>query len=324
MAKRDYYEVLGVARTASEDEIKRAYRKLAKQYHPDRNPDPAADAKFKEVQRAYSTLSDTEKRQQYDQFGEVGVGEWHTTPQGRRVYQWGGGGSTVGVDDLEDLFSAIGGGAKRAGGSIFEQIFGQGRGRGETWEVSEPPRVADEEREITLTFDQAVHGATMSLHLTSGRDGLRQQLEVKIPPGVEHGQRIRLRGRVPGANGGPPADLLLRCNILPHPFFRRDGLDVSVEAPVSVTEAALGAKIDVPTLDGNAMLTLPPGTPSGTKLRLKGKGIRRGGEVGDQYVAVQIVPPATLSEEQRQLLEQFRSLETQSVRTNSPWQSRRA
>jgi len=321
MAKRDYYEVLGVAKTASDDEIKRAYRKLAKQYHPDRNPDPAADAKFKEVQRAYSTLSDKEKRQQYDQFGDVGVGEWHTTPQGQRVYQWGGG-STVGVDDLEDLFSSIGGGGKRARGSIFDQIFGQGRGG--TWQVAEPPRALDEEREITLTFDQAVRGATLSLQLTSGHDRRTQQLEVKIPAGVEQGQRIRLRGRVPGANGGPPGDLLLRCKIMPHAFFHRDGLDISVEVPVSVTEAALGAKVDVPTLDGSATLTLPPGTPSGAKLRLKEKGIRRGEEIGDQYIEIQIVPPSTLSDEQRHLLAQLSKLETENVRARSPWQSRRA
>jgi len=317
MAKRDYYEVLGVSRSASADEVKRAYRKLAKQYHPDRNPDPSADEKFKEVQRAYDTLRDKEKRQQYDQFGEVGVGEWHTTPQGQRVYQWGGG-STVGVEDLEDLFSAFG---SERGGSIFDQVFGGTRGR----RAAAPTRVADEEREITLTFDQAARGTTVSLQLTSGHDRRTQQLEVKIPPGVEPGQRIRLRGRVPGMNGGPPADLLLRCNILPHPYFTRRGLDVYVDVPVSLTEAALGAKIEVPTLDGRATMTLPPGTSSGAKLRLKGKGVQRAGtdEAGDVYVIVQIVPPTTLAAEQKQLLEQLAKLESDNVRARSPWESRR-
>ena len=221
--RRDYYEVLGVSRSATEAEIKRAYRSLAKKHHPDRNPgDASAEAKFKEVQRAYSTLSDPQKRAEYDQFGEAGVGQWRTTPQGQKVYQWGGG-STVGAEDLEDLFSAFGG---EEAPSVFEQFFGgSARRRGRR---APARRAQDEVRDITLSFDQAVHGATISMQLTSGSDSRPQTLEVKIPPGIAEGQKIRLKGRVPGFNGGPPGDLLLRCTIAPHPYFTRSGADIYV------------------------------------------------------------------------------------------------
>jgi DnaJ-class molecular chaperone len=320
--RRDHYEVLGVGRSASTDEIKRAYRSLAKKYHPDRNPgDPAAEGKFKEVQHAYSVLSDPKKREQYDQFGDVAVGEWQTRPTGEQVYQWGGG-SSVGVEDLEDLFSAFGG---RGGGSrgegVFEQIFGNSVRRGPSRRAGTAPRrPVDEEHPVELTFDQAVHGTTVTLDLSHGQRG-RETIEVKIPSGVEAGQKIRVRGRVPGHNGGPPGDLILICNVAPHPFFRRDGLDIYLDVPVSVTEAALGAKIDVPTIDGPATITLPPGTPSGSKLRLKGRGIvrRSAAERGDQYVVVQIVPPKSLSEEQRKMYEMLRGSDRQDPRSRCAW-----
>ncbi len=315
--RRDYYEVLGVSRSATEAEIKRAYRSLAKKHHPDRNPgDASAEAKFKEVQRAYSTLSDPKKRAEYDQFGEAGVGQWKTTPQGQKVYQWGGG-STVGAEDLEDLFSAFGGGEAP---SVFEQFFdGGGRRSGRRAPVR---RAEDEVRDITLSFDQAVHGATIALQLTSGRDSHMQTLEVKIPPGVEEGQKIRLKGRVPGLNGGPPGDLLLRCSITPHPYFTRSGADIYVEVPVSIPEAALGAKVEVPSLDGRSTVTLPPGIASGAKLRLKGRGVTKAGGLqrGDQYVVIQIVPPKPLTEEQQRLFEQLRSVDQSNPREHCPWE----
>jgi len=177
-------------------------------------------------------------------------------------------------------------------------------------------------RDITLSFDQAVHGTTISLQLTSGRETRSQTLEVKIPPGVEEGQKIRLKGRVPGLNGGPPGDLLLRCSITPHAYFTRSGADIFVEVPVSIPEAARGAKIEVPSPDGRSTVTLPPGTASGAKLRLKGRGVTKAGglQPGDQYVVIQIVPPKPPTDEQKRLFEQLRSVDTSNPREHCPWE----
>ncbi len=317
---RDFYETLGVTRSATEDEIKRAYRKLAKQYHPDRNPDDAAsEAKFKEVQEAHQTLGDPKKRAEYDQFGAAGVGQWQTGPQGQRVYQWAGG-SSVGADDLEDLFSAFGGGGQHA--SIFDQFFGGSGGRRSA--PPRPQRGRDEEREVSLSFEQAVHGATLTVRL--GGAGGPQELEVKIPPGVSHGQKIRVAGRIPGRHNSPPGDLLLRCTVRPHAYFTRRGDDIYIDVPVSVEEAVLGAKIEVPSLDGRLTVTLPAGTPSGAKMRLAGHGVRKHGsdQRGDEYVVIRIVPPKTLSDEQRRLFERIREQHAFDPRIGSPWNSRSA
>jgi DnaJ-class molecular chaperone len=316
--KRDYYEILGVSRSASPDEIKRAYRAAAKKYHPDRNPDnAAAEQKFKDVQQAYSVLRDPKKRADYDQFGEAGVGSWSTDPRGQRVYQWGGG-SAVNIDDLEDLMSAFGGGQRA---SVFEEIFGGGRKRGRTRRPT-PQRGADEEKRITLSFEQAIHGATVSIKLRSGHDGRTESLEVKIPPGVEDGKKIRLKGKGhPGLNGGPPGDLLLMCSVKAHPFFTRRGSDIYLDVPVTVTEAAMGARIEVPSLDGWATVTLPAGTSSGARLRLKGHGVKQAGSQGrgDLYIVIGIVPPKTLTDEQRSLFEQLRACESADPRAKCNW-----
>ncbi len=322
MAKRrDHYEVLGVKKRASIDEIKRAYRTLSKKYHPDRNPNnPSAEAMFKEVQNAYSVLNDPKKRAQYDDYGDVGVGEWQTRPTGEKVYQWGGG-SSVRSEDLEDLFSAFGsrGGGNRSGGigeGIFEQIFGGGQ-RGARNAARRPP--PEQVHNVELSFDQAVHGTKLSLRIERG-DG-EESIEVKIPPGVETGQKIRVRGQVSSANGGPSGDIILFLHVAPHPYFRREGADIYLDVPVSVTEAVLGAKIEVPTLEGRGTVTLPPGTPSGGKLRLRGQGVIKRGtsERGDQYVVVQIVPPKSLTDEEKALYEKLRDIGGHDPRKKASW-----
>jgi curved DNA-binding protein len=317
---RDFYQILGVKKGATDDEIKRAYRKLAKEHHPDRNPDDAsAEKQFKEVQEAYNTLKDKEKRAQYDRYGAAGVGKVATGANGQRVYEWGGNAS-VPMDDLEDLFSAFGGGGNAGGSaSVFDQFFGGGGGsRGRTVR-RQPQRATDLHNDVTLTFDQAVSGATIDMRLSHG-SGSKETLEVKIPAGVSDGQKIRVRGRVPSANGGPAGDLILTCRVQPHRYFRREGVDIYLDVPVSMTEAALGAKIDVPSLDGTTTVTIPPGTPGGAKLRLSKRGVVDGkGGRGDFYVVIQIVPPKTLTDEQRTLLEKLRDTDVANPRTTCPW-----
>lgn len=316
--KRDLYEVLGVARSASEDEIKRAYRSLAKKYHPDRNPnDQSAEAKFKEVQHAYEILKDAKKRSDYDQFGEVGVGQFQTGPRGQKVYQWGGG-STVNVDDLEDLFSTIGGGGGERP-SIFDQLFGS---QGRRTRTPTRQRGSDQEHPIQLTFEQAVRGTMISLRLTGGKNGRGETLEVKVPPGVTDGQRIRVRGRgQEGLHGAEAGDLFLVCSVQSHPYFTRQGNDLTVDVPITVAEATLGAKIDVPTLDGFATVTVPPGTASGAKLRLRGRGVpeHAGVPAGDEYVVIQIVPPKSMSDELRSAYEKTAKLDHSNPRSRLPW-----
>jgi len=311
MATRDLYEVLGVSRTASADEIKRAYRKLAKQHHPDRNKgDKAAEQKFKEVQQAYAVLSDDEKRRRYDQIGSA---DFHEGPGGPgQAWNWSSGdGTTVNAEDLADLFDfgfLRGERAQRGQhASLFEELFRGKRGRGRTT-VAEPPAAGgDVEHHLELTFEQALRGASLELQLDTGGK-TRQTLTVRIPPGVRDGQRIRLRGKgQPGRRGRPPGDLFLVCSVAPHKYFNRDGDDIYLTAPITLTEAALGAKIDLPTLDGTRTVTIPPGTASGTKLRLAGLGLPRAGTTdrGDQYVVIKIVPPARLTDNQRRLLKEL-------------------
>lgn len=318
MSEKDFYEILGVSRSASNDEIKRAYRKLAKKYHPDRNPDnPQAESKFKEVSQAYGVLRDKEKRAKYNRYGEVGVGQWSNSPHGQKVYQWGGG-SSVNIDDLEDLFSTFGG---RADHTIFEDLFGGGVGASQRRTTAVPQRGRDQEHPVHLTFEQAVHGTTLTLQQSMVNNGRKETIEVKIPPGVDQGQKIRIAGRVPGHRGGPPGDLYLRCSIQPHPYFTREGSDIYVDVPVSVSEAVLGGKIEVPTLDGKVTMSLPPGTASGTRLRLKRKGVLKkgGSKRGDQYVIIKIVPPNELTDDQRRLFEELGKQDTTNPRMQCPW-----
>src|SRR5262245_51005517 len=297
---RDYYETLGVKRDASGEEIKKAYRKLARQYHPDRNPgDKQAETKFKEIQDAYDVLSDQAKRTQYDRFGFVGPdgGFGGASGPGGTTFRWGGGpGGFQEMDPNEaaEMFSQFFGG----GGGGFGDLFGRA-GRGRRGRRPEPaPEI---ESEVSIPFLTAANGGT--INLTIGN----RELAVKIPAGVEDGQSLRLQGQGPGGS-----DLRLKLRIQPHPYFRREGNHIILEAPLSVPEAVLGTKLEVPTLAGTRLsVKVPPGTSSGARLRLRGKGIKG----GDQYIEIKVVVPAPADDRSRQLMEEFGRLNSQNPRT---------
>lgn len=327
MADRDYYDILGVPRDAGDDQIKRAYRKLAKQYHPDQNKgNKSAEAKFKEVQEAYDVLSDKDKRARFDQFGKAGV-DPHFSPHAGGGYTYSGGGHPGGspfggqsvefnVEDLSDFF---GGGGGRGGPSIFEQFF---RNRGGAPEPEEPRHAGarDIEHTIQLSFEQSIHGTTLDLEIAGAR-GKRERVHVKVPPGIRDGQRIRLAGKGSPASGRRPAgDLYIVCQVREHPYFRRVNDDIYLDVPVTFGEAGLGAKIDLPTLDGIRTVTIPPGTTTGARLRLAGLGVtRKDGSRGDHYALIKIVAPPKLNDEQRQLLERFAQATPQTPRSGL-WQ----
>jgi DnaJ-class molecular chaperone len=342
MAKRDYYEILGISRSATPDEIKKAHRKLVRQYHPDVNRDnPKAAEKFNEVTEAYDVLSDPTKRRNYDQFGHAGVGAGGAPgaggdpfeayrraqagarggggPGGARTYTWqtGPGGPTV-----EDFDFDVGNGGL---GDMFEQLFGArsgGAGRrsaggaGGRAARRETPRGADVEYPVELTFEQAARGTTLPLQIN--RDGKIETIEIKIPAGVKEGSRVRIKGRGEHS-GGEPGDLFIVTTVRPHPYFRREGLDVLMDLPVSMYEALDGAKITVPTLDGPVTLTIPPGTSSHAKLRIKGRGIHRGTEKGDQLVVVKIIVPKGLEEDDLKLIENLKAKHPINARADVKW-----
>lgn len=288
-ADKDYYKVLGVTKDASKEDIKKAYRKLAQKHHPDANEgDPAAASRFKEISEAHSILSNDEKRREYDQirsFVEAG---------GDRVYGFtpgGGGGVRVNIGDL------FGGGAD---GGIFDDLFG--------FRPTGPQKGADTETAISLPFDDAVSGTTVSLN-----DGTK----VRIPAGVTDRSRIRVPGKGgPGLNGGPPGDLFVKVHVEPHPVFKlgKDG-NVTVALPVTFTEAALGSKVEVPTLEGPVTVKIPAGTRNGKTLRVRGKGApRRAGGRGDVLVKIEIDVPQKLSRKEKQLLEELATIHEDSPR----------
>ena len=359
-SKRDYYEVLGVSRNADESDIKKAYRKLAKQYHPDLNPgDKEAEAKFKEISEAYEVLSDPQKRARYDQFGHAGV-----DPNGFGSAGAGFGGFDFG--GFSDIFET------------FESFFGgTGFGRSSRSRTG-PQKGADLKYSVEITFEEAAFGVekeiTMSRHencpkcggsgskpgtspTTCKRCGGTGQIQhrhatafgqfidvrmcdachgegkiitdpcpeckgmgkvrktfrkkINIPAGIDDGQIITNRGDgEPGVRGGPPGDLFITVNVKPHPIFRRQGYDVVCEIPITFVQAALGAELEVPTLDGKVRYNIPEGTQTGTIFRLKNKGIPylRGNGRGDQYVKVEIEVPKKLNEKQKDLLRQFAEL----------------
>jgi len=378
--KQDYYELLGVPRKASAKELRAAYRKLARKYHPDLNPgDKSAEEKFKQIQEAYDTLSDTKKRQTYDQFGFNVPGQGGGPGSG-----YGGGGSP---EDIHFDFGGFdfGGGAGQGsggagGGASFRDLFSQFfRGANAAQATQEREPGDDLEYQIDITFAEAMRGTVKKLSFTrldvcnvchgtgvapgdekvcptcggsgqvtqvsgkmrfqitcsrcggtgklrtacrncggEGRVARMETLDVRIPPGAQTGSRVRVAGRGNvGLHGGPPGDLYIVMKVEPHPFFDRRGDDLFTVVPITVTEASLGAKVEVPTIDGRAQVRIPPGTNSGKKLRLREKGApsaRYAGKRGDQIVEVQVVVPKPEDERVRNLLKELSKIDPEDPR----------
>lgn len=280
---RDPYEVLGVNRTGTQDDIKKAYRKLAREFHPDRNPgDKSAETKFKEVQDAYEILSDEQKKQQYDQFGFAG-------PQHGNPFGQGGGPGFDGAHmDLNDILGGM---------------FGNRGGRSRT----RRGRMGPEPTMVTMAIPlELAHSGGKRSFRYGGKD-----LEITIPAGIAEDRKLKLAGQ--GDGGG---DLIVAIQYAPHAFFRRDGQDIILEAPISVPEAALGTKIDIPTLEGTRLtVKIPPGASSGQRLRLKGKGLAG----GDMHLEIKIVAPAVRDDRGRELLEELSRIHPQQPRAALPW-----
>ena len=326
MPDRDYYEILGVSKTASADEIKAAHRRLVRKLHPDVNTtDASASRKFEEVQEAYDTLSDPEKRKQYDQFGRAGPLPQDFPPYGgggaRGSYGWDADGGQTHVEEIDPNDFGPGGHF----GDIFDQLFGRGgpfkRGRPtggrssvtQDYEAAVPSEI---EYPAKLGFEQAARGTTLPITITRGNRS--ETIDVKIPAGVKTGSRVRIKGRGSvGPNG--PGDLFIIVQVVDHPYYRRDGLDVLLDVPVSLYESLLGTKVQVPTLDGRVTITIPPGTNSGAKLRIKGAGVHRGADKGDQYCVVKIVLPKQLDETDRAMIDAIRLKHPINARDGLPW-----
>jgi len=292
---RDYYEVLGIARTATGDEIRRAHRKLAKEFHPDKNKSTDAPKRFSEIQEAYDSLSDAQKRTQYDQFGHSGAGNPFGGAGGRGQ---GGGAAWQNVDpvDLEEMMRGFGGGGGgigdffRSGGAQSPRGGQSGRG---SRTAAQPGQ--NVEVEVTVDFMTAAVGGTRSVPLRDAQ-GKNSLIDVRIPAGVASGGSLRVAGKGHEGGGGALAgDLILSIRVAAHPWFYRDGLDVSIDVPITIVEAALGTSVDVPLLKGSVALRIPPGTASGKKLRVAGKGIAAANKAaGDFYAVIQIVAPQSL------------------------------
>ncbi len=298
-SEQDLYAILGVAKNADKGAIRKAYRQLARRYHPDVNPgDASAEDRFKEISRANDILSDAEKRRNYDEFGEVSLQGGFDAEQARRARESFASRARGGHPHFQGFES---GGSDRTefGGldDLFTDLFSR-RGRGD---ARRERKGADLDAEIELDFVDAARGGEHRIAIArpTADGSLRQEsVTVRIPPGVSDGGRIRLRGKgAEGRGAAPPGDLYARIRVRPHRFFRREGRDLTLELPVSVGEATLGAKVEVPTLDGRVTLTIPAGTDSGAKLRLRGKGVPHpsGGAAGDLYVIVQIRVPRNLT-----------------------------
>lgn len=309
MTQKDPYDILGVSRDASQDEIKRAYRRLAKQHHPDHNPnDKAAEQRFKEVQAAYEVLGDAERRAQFDRFGAGGP-----APD---VHAWTTGRASP-FEDVRVDFGSIGDLT-----SIFEQFFSRGAGGpGRTRTARRPAvRGADIEHTVELSFEEAVHGTVRTVALSGGPQQSSERIEFRVPAGIQDGQRIRVRGKGQDGPGGR-GDLMIRCRVRPHPYYRREGLDILLELPLTYAEAALGTQVEIPTLSGPTVLTVPPGASGGTKLRLRERGIHdeRTGKTGDMYAVVRVQVPKELTPRARELIAELSEELQQHPREGLAW-----
>lgn len=304
---KDFYKILGVPKDASEADIKKSYRKLARKYHPDQNQDdPSAEQKFKDLSEAYAVLSDAEERQQYDAIRAMG--------SGARFSAGGpGGAGSAGGAGFEDLFGGLfgqgarPGGSRRAGYSTggsnippeFADLFGGG-GFGGGFGSAQPQKGADRTASTTISFAGSINGTVIGLREPSG-----EVVEVRVPAGVKDGQKIRVRGKgQPGAAGN--GDLMVTVNVTPHDFFVRDGNNIRIHVPVSFPEAALGATIEVPTLTADKVkLKVPAGTPSGRTLRVKGRGVQTSKGNGDLLVTIDVAVPSHLNKEAKAAVEAF-------------------
>ena len=325
----DFYSVLGVARNADADAIKKAYRKLARDLHPDKNPgNKNAEARFKNVNRAYEALGDPKKRALYDEFGEEALREGFDAEKARAYKQWastgggrGNGGSPFGGAggrriNLEDLFGGAAGGGGvhvdfggEGGEDPFADLFGRAqRGR------RGPMRGRDIEQAISIPFEAAVKGTTLQLK----SPGATAPVTVRIPPGAGQGSRVRIAGQGEQArNGGQNGDLILEIHVDKHPLFTREGDDLELEVPIHVSEALKGATVKVPTFDGTVKVKVPAGTQTGARLRVRGKGVaRKGKEPGDLYVRFSIHVPTGNHAELAKIADEISKYETEDIRAN--------
>jgi DnaJ-class molecular chaperone len=318
---KDYYQVLGVAKNASEKEIKQAFRKLARKYHPDVNPgDRGAEQKFKEINEANEVLSDPEKRRKYDQLGA----NWKQYEQYARGPSPGGGGGFGGfrvdfegggASGFSDFFKTFFG-----GGIDLEELFGQATRGGRRERTSRgfgsaPEAGRDVTAEVEVTLEEAYQGATRRFSLDGGQKA--SSFDVRIPAGVKDGSKVRVTGKGEQGPGGA-GDLFLEVRIKPHPLYRREGDDLHVEVPVTFAEAALGAEIEVPTLSGRARIKVPPGSQTGRQMRLKGKGMPqlKGGEHGDLFAKLVVVVPKELKPRELELVKELQTLRSDNPRAH--------
>lgn len=299
---KDYYQLLGVARTATAEEIRKAYRSLARKYHPDVNKSEEASTKFAEVQQAYEVLSDAQKRKSYDRFGHAGIGVGIGSSSSR-AGQWNpyaGSGGGFDASEYSSIFEQMFAG--QGGGSPFSAAAGPGAGPSPG--RATPRRGGNTKRNLSITFITAAKGGTEQIGIMS-TDGSPQTITVKIPPGIENGANLRIKGKgSPGQAGATPGDLILTIRVGAHPYFRRDGLDLLIDVPISIAEATLGTKIVAPLLNGSVEIKIPPGSSSGQRLRVPGQGLESlSAQRGDFYAVIQIVAPQSLSEQGQKYVE---------------------